>query len=198
MSHCHPLTAIRTSGYRRDAKTGEIPCCISRSWVTSFKYSVIQITSTTRTGQTLLPDERKLSLTFANEISHSNVPIRSSIAGGRSPARQKAVMEFIDRALTCIDCGGEFMFSAGEQVFFHVKEFRHTLKRCASCRAKHRHATREACPETRTTCSTCGAETTAPFLPSQGRSVLSRPCFQFRQSARARGTDRPGISAAAL
>jgi CxxC-x17-CxxC domain-containing protein len=33
-------------------------------------------------------------------------------------------------------------------------------------------------PETRTTCSECGAETTVPFKPTQGRPVLCRACFQ--------------------
>jgi CxxC-x17-CxxC domain-containing protein len=33
-------------------------------------------------------------------------------------------------------------------------------------------------PETRTTCSECGTETTVPFKPTQGRPVLCRSCFQ--------------------
>jgi CxxC-x17-CxxC domain-containing protein len=33
-------------------------------------------------------------------------------------------------------------------------------------------------PETRTTCSACGSETTVPFKPTQGRPVLCRSCFQ--------------------
>jgi CxxC-x17-CxxC domain-containing protein len=33
-------------------------------------------------------------------------------------------------------------------------------------------------PETRTTCSECGTETTVPFKPTQGRPVLCRACFQ--------------------
>jgi CxxC-x17-CxxC domain-containing protein len=33
-------------------------------------------------------------------------------------------------------------------------------------------------PETRTTCSECGMETTVPFKPTQGRPVLCRSCFQ--------------------
>jgi CxxC-x17-CxxC domain-containing protein len=38
--------------------------------------------------------------------------------------------------------------------------------------------------ETRTTCSECGAETTVPFKPTQGRPVLCRSCFQ-KQTGRA-------------
>jgi CxxC-x17-CxxC domain-containing protein len=37
-------------------------------------------------------------------------------------------------------------------------------------------------PETRTTCSDCGAETTVPFKPTQGRPVLCRSCFQKQQA----------------
>jgi CxxC-x17-CxxC domain-containing protein len=36
-------------------------------------------------------------------------------------------------------------------------------------------------PETRTTCSECGTETTVPFKPTQGRPVLCRSCFQKQQ-----------------
>lgn len=100
-------------------------------------------------------------------------------------------MEYIDRALTCVDCGGEFVFSAGEQLFFQVKEFKHTPKRCAPCRAKHYQTTRKAHSETRTTCFTCGAETTVPFTPRQGRPVLCRSCFEANGSAWAATTIRP-------
>ncbi len=27
-------------------------------------------------------------------------------------------MDFVDKQLTCVDCGAEFVFSAGEQLFF--------------------------------------------------------------------------------
>jgi CxxC-x17-CxxC domain-containing protein len=39
-------------------------------------------------------------------------------------------------------------------------------------------------PETRTNCSQCGAETTVPFKPTQGRPVLCRSCFQQQVSPR--------------
>jgi CxxC-x17-CxxC domain-containing protein len=40
-------------------------------------------------------------------------------------------------------------------------------------------------PETRTTCSECGAETTVPFKPTQGRPVLCRSCFQKQKKLQA-------------
>jgi len=53
---------------------------------------------------------------------------------GIAAARTSA--EFIDRVLKCADCGAEFVFTAGEQLFFHDKQFKSDPKRCKPCRAK--------------------------------------------------------------
>ena len=45
-------------------------------------------------------------------------------------------MEFQDKMLKCIDCGADFVFTSGEQLFFHDKQFRNEPKRCKSCKAK--------------------------------------------------------------
>jgi CxxC-x17-CxxC domain-containing protein len=86
-------------------------------------------------------------------------------------------MEFADRTLVCIDCGDEFVFTAGEQLFFHDKQFSNDPKRCKKCKAKRATGTRVR-PETRTVCSACGDQTTVPFVPTQRRPVLCRSCFQ--------------------
>jgi len=99
-------------------------------------------------------------------------------------------MEFQDKMLKCIDCGTEFLFTAGEQLFFHDKQFKNEPKRCKSCKSK-RVSVLGALPavrsfartETRTTCSQCGKETTVPFKPTQGRPVLCRECFQGKRTA---------------
>jgi len=91
-------------------------------------------------------------------------------------------MEFIDRVLTCIDCGNEFVFTAGEQLFFHEKQFTNTPKRCKACKAKRSSEARIRA-ETRTRCAECGEETTVPFRPTQGRPVLCRSCFQKASGA---------------
>jgi hypothetical protein len=39
-------------------------------------------------------------------------------------------MEYSDKTPICIDCGQPFVFSAGEQMFFSEKEFRHDPKQC--------------------------------------------------------------------
>lgn len=104
-------------------------------------------------------------------------------------------MEFVDRLLTCADCGGEFIFTAGEQLFFFDKQFKNDPKRCKPCKSKRagaaaRTGTGPAAAgisrtETRTHCSECGVETTVPFKPTQGRPVLCRQCFQMKQRAHA-------------
>jgi len=111
----------------------------------------------------------------------------------RDWAEGSSSMEFQDKVLKCIDCGADFVFTAGEQLFFHDKAFRNEPKRCKACKAK-RVAVLGAVPsgnhrggfgkvETRTTCSQCGKETTVPFRPTQGRPVFCRECFQQRREA---------------
>jgi CxxC-x17-CxxC domain-containing protein len=91
-------------------------------------------------------------------------------------------MEFTDRILKCVDCGAEFVFTAGEQLFFHDKQFKNDPKHCKQCKAKRVNGGR-ARTETRTACSECGTETTVPFKPTQGRPVLCRSCFQKQMKA---------------
>jgi CxxC-x17-CxxC domain-containing protein len=102
-------------------------------------------------------------------------------------------MEFVDRLLKCCDCGNEFVFTAGEQLFFFDKQFKNDPKRCKLCKAKRAGLGRSASAtaggaalplsrtETRTKCSACGIETTVPFKPTQGRPVLCRSCFQLKR-----------------
>jgi len=102
-------------------------------------------------------------------------------------------MEFVDRLLTCADCGGEFIFTAGEQLFFFDKQFKNDPKRCKPCKSRRAGVAARAGAgpaaagisrtETRTTCSECGIETTVPFKPTQGRPVLCRACFQTKRVA---------------
>jgi CxxC-x17-CxxC domain-containing protein len=98
------------------------------------------------------------------------------------PSLGKPAMEFVDRVLKCSDCGAEFVFTAGEQLFFHDKQFKNDPKHCKQCKAKRASGGRVRA-ETRTTCSACGTETTVPFKPTQGRPVLCRACFQKQMKA---------------
>jgi CxxC-x17-CxxC domain-containing protein len=94
-------------------------------------------------------------------------------------------MEFQDKVLTCIDCGGGFVFTAGEQLFFYDKQFKNAPKRCKTCKSKRvavlsapqgnpQYSSRV---ETRATCCQCGKDTTVPFRPTQGRPIFCRECF---------------------
>ncbi len=99
-------------------------------------------------------------------------------------------MDFVDRILICTDCGGEFIFTAGEQLFFLDKQFKNDPKRCKPCKSRRGAQSANAAnsgglaaagisrTETRTVCSECGIETTVPFKPTQGRPVLCRQCYK--------------------
>ena len=94
-------------------------------------------------------------------------------------------MDYRDRVMKCSDCGAEFVFTAGEQLFFADKGFRNEPKRCKPCKSKRGQAqSRQGYQrvETTTTCSQCGKETTVPFKPTQGRPVYCRGCFQQRRT----------------
>ncbi|PSH05720.1 MAG: zinc-binding protein [Acidobacteria bacterium] len=90
-------------------------------------------------------------------------------------------MEFQDRMLKCADCGEEFVFTSGEQLFFHDKRFTNLPKRCKACKQKRLQAagapSRSVKNETVAICSACGKQTTIPFRPTQGRPVFCRECF---------------------
>lgn len=103
-------------------------------------------------------------------------------------------MEFQDKVLKCIDCGSDFIFTAGEQLFFHDKQFKNEPKRCKTCKSKRvavlgattttpGQTFRFTKVETQATCSGCGKQTTVPFRPTQGRPVFCRECFQARRTA---------------
>ena len=102
-------------------------------------------------------------------------------------------MEFQDKVLKCIDCGADFIFTAGEQLFFSDKQFKNEPKRCKACKSKRAQTLGVSGQggsgggsyskvETRTTCSGCGKDTTVPFKPTQGRPVFCRECFQQKRA----------------
>ncbi|MGB9123869.1 MAG: zinc-ribbon domain containing protein [Candidatus Angelobacter sp.] len=101
-------------------------------------------------------------------------------------------MDFQDKVLKCVDCGADFVFTAGEQLFFHDKQFKNEPKRCKNCKGKRAQAL--GLPqnggnyqrvETKAVCSGCQRETTVPFKPTQGRPVFCRECFQQRKTSAA-------------
>ncbi|MHB8126763.1 MAG: zinc-ribbon domain containing protein [Desulfitobacteriaceae bacterium] len=95
---------------------------------------------------------------------------------------------FIDKELSCRDCGREFSFSASEQEFYAEKGFTNEPGRCPECRAAKKAQTRAnggggygARPQREmfpTICSACGKETTVPFQPTGEKPVYCRDCYQ--------------------
>jgi CxxC-x17-CxxC domain-containing protein len=95
--------------------------------------------------------------------------------------------DFQDRSINCVDCTEPFIWTAGEQVFFHDKGLQNEPKRCKPCKqAKNdRLAAISAAQvsgvkqrvEVTVTCAQCAELTTVPFYPSQGRPVYCRSCF---------------------
>jgi CxxC-x17-CxxC domain-containing protein len=86
---------------------------------------------------------------------------------------------FEDKVLMCNECRKSFIFTAGEQTFFSQKSFKNDPKCCKPCKAKRDGAKgRKVFQETTAICKACEKETTVPFMPTQGRPVLCRTCFQ--------------------
>ncbi|HJT67535.1 MAG TPA: zinc-ribbon domain containing protein, partial [Pyrinomonadaceae bacterium] len=95
--------------------------------------------------------------------------------------------EYQDRAIKCVDCNENFIWTAGEQVFFHDKGLKNEPKRCKPCKqAKNDRLAAIAAAqssgvrqriEVSVQCAQCGQQTTVPFYPSQGRPVYCRSCF---------------------
>lgn len=105
-------------------------------------------------------------------------------------------IDFEDAEIQCVDCGKSFVWSAGEQHFYHQKELRNPPKRCRTCKkAKNDRieaAARSADGEkerinVRVTCDECNETTTVPFYPSQGRPVYCRDCYQSKSNMLAAG-----------
>jgi CxxC-x17-CxxC domain-containing protein len=99
----------------------------------------------------------------------------------------EAEAEFQDRSIKCVDCSDDFIWTAGEQVFFHDKGLKNEPKRCKACKqAKNERLAAIAAAqssgvrqriEVSVQCAQCGQQTTVPFYPSQGRPVFCRACF---------------------
>ena len=105
-------------------------------------------------------------------------------------------MALSDRTLICVECGGEFIFTAGEQEFFNARGFSNEPKRCRSCRAVRRteqrgegggmyqDTPREMYP---IVCAECGTDATVPFRPRGDRPVYCSDCFSKK------GNEAPGF-----
>ncbi len=108
-------------------------------------------------------------------------------------------MTYIDRTMTCVDCGVEFIHSAADQEYYAQKGFTSDPKRCASCRA-YRRSTRDGGSDDahslggprgyeRTDdrspkeyfvaiCTSCGNQAQVPFKPRMDKPVYCSDCFR--------------------
>jgi len=98
------------------------------------------------------------------------------------------MIEYRDKSLKCVECNLDFVFTAGEQLFFADKGLRNEPKRCKTCKARKNErfnailGEKQVLPqrsrtEVAVSCAQCGVNTTVPFLPTQGRPVYCRDCF---------------------
>ena len=81
-----------------------------------------------------------------------------------------------DKTLKCVDCGQEFVFTAGEQEFYAQKGFVSAPKRCRNCRALKR-SQQQSRPTFTAVCARCGAETQRFSAPSPDRPWYCDACY---------------------
>ena len=91
-------------------------------------------------------------------------------------------MTYVDRTLTCVDCGVEFIHSAADQEYYQQKGFTSDPKRCASCRA-YRRSTRDGGADMRDIGGPRGYERTDDRMPG---STMIRA-----SASRTRTTEEP-------
>ncbi len=97
-----------------------------------------------------------------------------------------------DKAITCRDCGNEFVFSASEQEFYASKGFANEPSRCPSCRKIHKQQRnargggsrfeRQPRETYRATCARCGKTAEVPFKPTGDKPVYCKDCYQPARS----------------
>ena len=114
-------------------------------------------------------------------------------------------MVYVDKTLTCRDCGNDFTFTEGEQEFFAQKGYTNEPGRCPECRAARKaqrgegdrgysgggggygggsgysRAPREMFSAI---CSECGQTATVPFQPRTDKPVYCSSCFEQKRSYR--------------
>jgi CxxC-x17-CxxC domain-containing protein len=121
---------------------------------------------------------------------------------GVEGASQRTMTAGEDQRIKCVDCGEEFLFTAGEQVFYREHNLTHAPTRCKRCRTNRKGARgAEAAPASRpaegargaremhpAVCSQCGSETMVPFLPAPGRPIYCRNCYPSHRATQSEGT----------
>ena len=89
-----------------------------------------------------------------------------------------------DKTLKCVDCGNDFVFTAGEQEFYAEKGFQNEPQRCKACRDARKSAARGNREMFTAICADCGKEARVPFNPTDGKPVYCSECYAARKAAR--------------
>lgn len=125
-----------------------------------------------------------------------------------------------DQSINCVDCGQQFLFTAGEQAFYAAKGLTNAPTRCKACRELRKQQRSETPRGARggggparggparggsarggsarsvprelhdVICADCGAGTQVPFLPVANRPVYCKDCYEAHRPERAPG-ERP-------
>ena len=98
-------------------------------------------------------------------------------------------MSYVDKTLTCVECGAEFTFSAAEQEFFATRGLTNEPMRCPECRQARKQQRRDERGGGDSygyrrqremydaVCAECGKECQVPFEPREGRPVYCSECY---------------------
>ncbi len=83
-----------------------------------------------------------------------------------------------DKVLVCVECGRNFLWDVGEQVWYQSKGLSNVPKRCKCCRDKRREAQLHQPRQYLTvSCASCGAPAYIPFVPRGIKPVYCRSCL---------------------
>lgn len=87
---------------------------------------------------------------------------------------------FTERVLRCCDCAGDFVFTIGEQEFFHNKGLTNEPKRCSNCRVVTRLRRSGRSLETLTSaiCAKCESSFMLPFKPLGYKPTYCNTCYR--------------------
>ena len=84
---------------------------------------------------------------------------------------------YSDKELTCKECEGTFVFTAGEQEFYAERGFVNEPQRCKGCRDQRKSSARAEREMFTAVCAACNAEAKVPFRPREDRPVYCSDCF---------------------
>jgi len=91
---------------------------------------------------------------------------------------------FTERVLNCCDCAGDFVFTIGEQEFFHNKGLTNEPKRCPNCRlvTRLRRSGRGLETLTSAICAECQSSFMLPFKPLGYKPTYCNTCFRAHRA----------------